>query len=91
MLAEKLNEHFTSFPRNECESDESDQDGVLCVPDISSVKRKKNTSGVQASKQQKTDWCAASYHGRKLPIERKKVQDDFMNGRVRIVVGEIKN
>lgn len=87
-LADMLNEHFKSLPENEGDELESDQDEAQHVPSIPVKRKKKSTAGV-SSKQQKTDCCVASYHGHKLPIERKRVQDDFMDGRVRIVVATV--
>ena len=83
-LANKLSDHFKSFPENESDKLEPDQNEALRVTDVS-VKRKKSTPDV-SSKRQKTDCCVASYHGRMLPIDRKRVQDDFMEGRIRIIV-----
>ena len=48
-----------------------------------------NQDEVSLHKRQKMNWCVASYHADKLPSERKEVQDDFISGRVHIVVATV--
>ena len=86
-VADKLCKYFSkSVPGSaDSESDESDQDDDTPT----TPKRKKSKSGGSCSKRQKTEWTVESYHGRTLPFERKRVQNDFMSGRVRIVVATV--
>ena len=52
-----------------------------------SRKRKSNSSSSSgSSKRRKMEWSAESYHAGMMASQRKKVQNDFMNGRVCIVV-----
>ena len=72
------------------------EDEELETPDDSipsgkgkSRKRKGNATSSRSSKKRKTDWSADSYHAGMAASQRKRVQNDFMNGRVRIVVATV--
>ena len=54
-----------------------------------SRKRKSTTSTSHAAKRRKKDWSADSYHAGMAASQRKRVQNDFMSGRVRIVVATV--
>ena len=55
-----------------------------------SRKRKNtNASSGRSTKRRKTEWSADSYHAGMAASQRKRVQNDFMNGRVRIVVATV--
>ena len=86
-VAKMLSDHFEMAPGNETEFDGSNQDEVA-LRLSTTLKRKKNLNDV-SSKRQKMNWCVASYHADKLPLERKEVQDDFISGRVHIVVATV--
>jgi superfamily II DNA helicase RecQ len=52
-------------------------------------RRSKNSSTASSTKRRKMEWSAESYHAGMTASQRKKVQNDFMNGRVRIVVATV--
>ena len=54
-----------------------------------SRKRKNNTASSRSTKKRKTEWSADSYHAGMAASQRKRVQNDFMSGRVRIVVATV--
>ena len=58
------------------------------------TKGKRKRKGVttkrnKSSKRRKLDWSAESYHAGKMAGQRKKVQTDFMCGKLRVVVATI--
>ena len=55
-----------------------------------SRKRKWNASSYsQSTKKRRTEWSADCYHAGMAASQRKRVQNDFMSGRVRIVVATV--
>ena len=58
-----------------------------------SKNRKRKTQGTagskKGSKRQKVDWSAECYHAGMQASRRRKVQSDFMSGRLRIVVATV--
>ena len=52
-------------------------------------RRSKNSSTASSTKRRKMEWSAESYHTGMTASQRKKVQNDFMSGRVRIVVATV--
>ena len=55
-----------------------------------SRKRKANiTSSSRSAKRRKMEWSADSYHAGMSASQRKRVQNDFMGGRLRIVVATV--
>ncbi len=69
--------------------------GMVCdveeetVSTPKSRKRKNLTSSKKGSKKQKINWSAECYHAGLQASRRRKVQSDFMSGRLRIVVATV--
>ena len=64
-------------------------DSTTTTSKVKSRKRRSKNSTASSTKRRKMDWSAESYHAGMTASQRKKVQNDFMSGRVRIVVATV--
>jgi ATP-dependent DNA helicase Q4 len=65
-------------------------DSTTTSSKVKSRKRRSKTSSTGGStKRRKMEWSAESYHAGMTASQRKRVQNDFMSGRVRIVVATV--
>ena len=67
----------------------NNNDGSTTGKTKSRKRKSKNSTSTGSTKRRKMEWGAESYHAGMAASQRKRVQNDFMNGRVRIVVATV--
>ena len=67
----------------------NNNDGTTTSKAKSRKRRSKNSSSSSSTKRRKMEWSAESYHAGMAASQHKKVQNDFMSGRVHIVVATV--
>ena len=86
-VAQLLRTCLTAVPSSETGMERDVEEETVPIP--KSRKRKNLTSSKKGSKRQKINWSAECYHAGLQASRRRKVQSDFMSGRLRIVVATV--